>query len=48
MMHMVDQSLNPDFEWYKPKGKVKDRAMREHVAMGGLMIRPYMKLSKQN
>ncbi len=48
MMHMVNQSLKPDFEWYKPKNKVKDRAMREHVAMGGLMIRRYMKLPEQN
>lgn len=38
----VDQGLKPDFEFYKPKGKLKNRMrqFREHVALGGLLIRP--------
>lgn len=44
MMHshryQVDQTLTPTHEWYKPTGKIKDRAMREYIEMGGLSIRP--------
>lgn len=39
-MYLVDQTLKPDHEWYKPTGKIRNRAMREHVRMGGLDIRP--------
>ncbi|MBZ0297579.1 MAG: hypothetical protein K8L99_33795 [Anaerolineae bacterium] len=39
-MYQVDQSLVPDHEWYKPTGKIQNRALREHVRMGGLLIRP--------
>lgn len=39
-MYQVDQSLSPTFEWYKPTGKIRNRDLREHVQMGGLLIRP--------
>lgn len=35
--YMVDQTLTPDYEWYKPT-KAKG-ANREHVKLGGLLIR---------
>ena len=37
-MYLVDQTLEPTHEWYRPTGKVQ-KAYREHVAMGGLLIR---------
>lgn len=37
-MYQVNQLLKPDYEWYKPTGKVK-AVEREHVEMGGLLIR---------
>lgn len=39
-MYRVDQSLEPTHEWYTPEKLPKDRAMRQHVKMGGLLIRP--------
>lgn len=38
-VYRVDQSLTPTHEWYKPTGKIP-AAARQHVAMGGLLIRP--------
>lgn len=38
--YMVDQSLPPTHEWYRPSGKVKAKnGLREYVKMGGLLIR---------
>ena len=37
-MYTVDQNLTPDHEWYKP-AKLPKGEMREHVQMGGLLIR---------
>lgn len=37
-MYQVSQDIKPTHEWYKPTGKVK-KIFREHVAMGGLLIR---------
>ncbi len=42
-MYLVDQTLKPNFEWYKPNLaslKNRKRHLREHVALGGLLIRP--------
>lgn len=39
MMYLVSQDLLPDYEWYKPKKLPKDRGMRQHVELGGLLIR---------
>lgn len=38
-MYQVDQSLTPTHEWYTPEKLPKDPAMRQHVEMGGLMLR---------
>ena len=38
-MYQVDESLTPTWEWFKPGGKFRNRAMREHVEMGGLDLR---------
>jgi hypothetical protein len=38
-MYQVDQSLTPTFEWYRPRKLPRNPAMRQHVEMGGLMIR---------
>lgn len=37
--YLVDQHLTPDHEWYKPVELPMHRAEREHVQMGGLLIR---------
>jgi hypothetical protein len=38
--YRVDQSLKAEFEWYKPASlKGFDRATKEHIRMGGLIIR---------
>ncbi len=37
-MYRVQSGLTPDFEWYKPTGKVP-RVYRDHVSRGGLLIR---------
>lgn len=37
-MYRVDQTLTPDFEWYRPKGKIP-KIHRHHVEQGGLLIR---------
>lgn len=37
--YMVDQALKPDYEWYKPSKLPRDPGMREHVKMGGLLLR---------
>lgn len=38
--YQVDQTLKPDYEWYKPTGKVKAKnGLRDYVKMGGLLIR---------
>jgi len=36
--YLVDQSLTPNYEWYKPN-KLPRGPMREHVQMGGLLLR---------
>lgn len=36
--YQVDQMLKPDYEFYKPK-KLPKGEMREHVKMGGLLLR---------
>lgn len=36
--YAVDQNLTPNWEWYKP-AKLPKGEMREHVQMGGLLIR---------
>ena len=37
-----DQSLEPEYEWYKPASlKGLSPAMKEHVKMGGLEIRKH-------
>jgi hypothetical protein len=38
-MYKVDQTLVPTHEWYKPAKLPKEPGMREHVKMGGLMLR---------
>ena len=38
-MYRVDQNLEPTHEWYKPAKLPKDPAMRQHIEMGGLMLR---------
>lgn len=44
-MYQVDQTYPPQFEWYKPAGKVKARDVndKEYLKMGGLLIRPVEK-----
>lgn len=37
--YTVDQTLTPDYEWYKPAKLPKDREMRQYIQMGGLEIR---------
>lgn len=37
-MYKVHEPFEPEFEWYKPKGKVP-RRFREHVKSGGLLLR---------
>lgn len=38
--YMVDQTLLPEYEWYKPVTmKGLDQEEREHVKLGGLLIR---------
>lgn len=34
-----DQSLTPEYEWYKPDIKKVAKWEKEHVRMGGLLIR---------
>lgn len=36
--YTVDQALTPDWEWYKP-AKLPKGEMRQHVEMGGLLLR---------
>ena len=36
--YLVDQGLMADYEWYKPN-KLPKGVMREHVKMGGLLLR---------
>lgn len=38
-MYQVDQDLAPTHEWYTPS-KLPKGEMRQHVKMGGLLIRP--------
>lgn len=38
-LYRVDQLLKPTHEWYKPDKPPQDPAMRQHVEMGGLLIR---------
>lgn len=38
--YRCDQSLTPEYEWYKPENLKKLRpSEREHVKQGGLMLR---------
>jgi len=37
--YMVDQDLTPDHEWYKPSKLPRDPDMRQHVKLGGLLLR---------
>lgn len=39
-MYRVDQTLTPDHEWYRPDKPPRDPAMRQHVELFGLLIRP--------
>lgn len=42
--YRADQSLTPEYEWYKPTSlKGLSPAMKEHVKMGGLDIREVAK-----
>jgi hypothetical protein len=44
--YQVDQALEPEYEWYKPSElNGLNSAEREHVKMGGLMLR---KISKRS
>lgn len=39
-MYQCDQDLKPEYEWYKPTDiKKVEKVSREHVRMGGLLIR---------
>jgi hypothetical protein len=38
-MYRVPPGLEPDHEWYKPDKLPSDPGMRQHVKMGGLLIR---------
>lgn len=38
-VYLVDQTLTPNWEWYMPEKLPKERSMRQHVRMGGLLIR---------
>lgn len=41
-LYRVDQSLRPDWEWYRPDEKELEAATEEvkrHIANGGLMLR---------
>lgn len=38
-MYQVDQTLTPTFEWYRPSIMPKNPAMRQHVQLGGLVLR---------
>ena len=41
--YMVEQSLIPEYEWYAPPLKAmknNKRKYRDHVRMGGLLLRP--------
>lgn len=38
-MYRVDQTLQADYEWYRPKTMPFNRGLRQHVQMGGLLIR---------
>ena len=46
-MYRVDQSLTPTHEWYTPDKLPKDRGMRQHVEMGGLLIRPVTEAAEE-
>lgn len=38
--YMVDQTLTPEYEWYKPDNLKKlNPEERQHVKLGGLLIR---------
>ena len=40
MYRVFDQSMRPDYEWYKPSSPDDvDPRVREHVRMGGLLRR---------
>jgi len=44
-MYRVQPGLTPTHEWYKPDKLPRDPGMRQHVQMGGLLIRPVEKLA---
>jgi len=37
--YMVDQTLIPEYEWFRPHKLPRDPGMRQHIQMGGLDIR---------
>lgn len=40
MYRVFDQSMKPDFEWYKPSAvEHVELASRDHVSQGGLLLR---------
>lgn len=39
LMYKVDQTLKPNFEFYMPSKLPTDPQVREHVKMGGLLLR---------
>lgn len=41
--YQVNQSLEAEFEWYKPDIKKVSKSEKEHVRMGGLLIRKIKK-----
>lgn len=50
--YRIDQTLEPVFEWYIPGQaevrKIRDPHMRHHVDMGGLLLRPVIRVIREN
>ncbi|MFA7101474.1 MAG: hypothetical protein WC196_07105 [Bacilli bacterium] len=38
-MYLVDQTLEPEYEWFMPDYLPEDRDLRDHVRRGGLLLR---------
>ena len=46
--YQCDQSLNPEYEWFKPTDiKKVAKGLREHVKQGGLVLRKHILSKKQ-
>ena len=41
--YTVDQTLTPDYEWYRPAKLPKNHEARQYIEMGGLDIRKIVK-----